>query len=296
VDRDTFERSRTPLLVAAACGHEAAALLLVERGADVNARDSFGGATALVEAAKTGQVKLVAALLRRGAKPNARDRFDNMGALAAAAHKGHVGIVRRLLAAGAPSEARALIEACRYGRYAVAGLLLNAGHSPRRAWKGTTPLAAAASGGNVRLSQRILELGHYDARAVTDALGNAAHHGETRAVRFLCTRGAHIDERDRIGWTALMNAAWQGHLATTRALLRAGADPRVQDFEGNTAEAWARKGGHDDVARLLSRSLVVRARLSRARPRTRTRPTARRTAFGRKAGPGRGSTQSGRAR
>ena len=252
VDRDTFERSRTPLLVAAAGGHEAAALLLVERGADVNARNSFGGATALVEAARTGQVKLVAALLGRGAKLNARDRFDGMGTLAAAAHKGHVGIVRRLLAAGAPFEARALIEACRYGRYAVVGLLLEAGHSPRRAWKGTTPLRAAAAGGNVRLIQRILELGHYDARAVTDALHNAAHLGETRAVRFLCARGAHVDDRDRIGWTALMNAAWQGHLDTTRALLRAGADPRVEDFEGNTAEAWAHKGRHDDVARLLA--------------------------------------------
>jgi ankyrin repeat protein len=251
VDRDSFQQSRTPLLVAAACGHEAAALLLVERGADVNARGSFADETALVEAARTGQVKLVTALLGRRAKLNARDRFYDVGPLTAAAEKGHAGIVRRLLAAGAPSEARALIMACHYGHYSVAGLLLDAGHSPRRAWKGTTPLCAAAAGGNVRLIQRILELGHYDARAVTDALGTAAHHGETRAVRFLCARSAHIDERDRIGWTALMNAAWQGHLATTRALLRAGADPRVQDLEGNTAEAWARKGGHDDVARLL---------------------------------------------
>ena len=253
VDRDTFERSRTPLLVAAAGGHEAAALLLVERGADVNARSSFGGETALVDAARNGQVKLVAALLGRGAKLNARDRFNDVTSLAAAAAKGHTGIVRRLLAAGAPSEARALIEACRYGRYAVAGLLLDAGHSPRRAWKGQTPLSAAAAGGNVRLIQRILELGRYDARAVTAALQTAAHRGDTRAVRFLCARGAHIDARNRTGWTALMSAAWQGHLATTRALLRAGADPRVTDFEGNTAETWARKGGHEHVARLLVR-------------------------------------------
>src|SRR5687767_14707049 len=66
MDRDTFEQSRTPLLVAAAGGHEAAAMLLVARGADVNARGSFGGETALVEAARTGQVKLVIALLERG--------------------------------------------------------------------------------------------------------------------------------------------------------------------------------------------------------------------------------------
>ena len=254
VDRQTYEQIRTPLLVAAGGGHEAAALLLIERGANVNARDTFTGATALVEAARTGLVALVAALLQRGARPDARDAYHDMTALAAAARAGHVEVVRRLLTAGAPYDARALIEACHYGRHAVVDVLFAAGHDPRSTWKHQTALRAAAGAGQTQLVERLLGFGAYDVGAITDALHAAAGAGHTDTVGLLCARGARVNDRDGAGWTALIAAAWQGHVDTVRALLSAGADRSADDRTGKTAIDWARKGKRDDVARLLAGS------------------------------------------
>jgi ankyrin repeat protein len=60
-----------------------------------------GGWTALHEAAKRGQFDAVRLLLEHGADPNAREAGDNTYPLHWAAAHGHIGIVRELLDAGA---------------------------------------------------------------------------------------------------------------------------------------------------------------------------------------------------
>jgi ankyrin repeat protein len=67
------EGGRTMLFTAAAFDSEPAIRLLIERGADVNARDE-GGRTALHLAAYEGRPRAAAALLAAGAEVNARSR------------------------------------------------------------------------------------------------------------------------------------------------------------------------------------------------------------------------------
>jgi ankyrin repeat protein len=74
----------TPLHAAAAAGHAPIALLLITRGADVNARDS-GGHTPLHIAAENGLADVVEALLDRGADPLAVDGEDKTPLARAAA-------------------------------------------------------------------------------------------------------------------------------------------------------------------------------------------------------------------
>ena len=77
VDADPYRG--TPLIWAAACNRLGAATWLLDHGADVNHRGTFGGAshgrgvTALHLAAQSGHLAVVDLLLRRGADPSAED-------------------------------------------------------------------------------------------------------------------------------------------------------------------------------------------------------------------------------
>jgi len=62
--------------------------MLLEKGADVNGKDSSGH-TALICAAKVGHIETVQLLLARGADTNAKDNW-NETALGHAAAKGHL--------------------------------------------------------------------------------------------------------------------------------------------------------------------------------------------------------------
>ena len=66
-------KGRTPLMLAAFRGDTAAVINLLERGADVNARDRDGD-TALMFAAYKGHALVVALLLQYGANVYARAR------------------------------------------------------------------------------------------------------------------------------------------------------------------------------------------------------------------------------
>jgi ankyrin repeat protein len=49
-----------------------------------------------------------------------------------------------------------------------------------------------------------------------------------------------------------MHAAWVGCLPAVQALLDAGASPAACDPQGRTAEAFARRRGHEGIAELLA--------------------------------------------
>ena len=116
---DTIEnwRGQTPLMWAAAEGHGAAMRVLIEAGADVNARSSIvvwerqrteeprdkwlppGGLTPLLFAARDGRVESVKILLEAGADPNVVDP-DRHTSMILALMNGHVDVARALIQHG----------------------------------------------------------------------------------------------------------------------------------------------------------------------------------------------------
>jgi ankyrin repeat protein len=102
----------TPLISAAAYAQTDIFNALLERGANIHARDKRGN-TALIAAAcecalatMNSDYEIVQILLQRGANPNARNHEGTTALMNAAAGFGHAAIVKLLLDAGANPSAR----------------------------------------------------------------------------------------------------------------------------------------------------------------------------------------------
>lgn len=126
---------RTPLMIAADEGKENLAKLLVEYGADVNAKDIVGD-TALMWAANGGHLNVVEFLVEHGANVNAAATGHicaGSTALIYASEKGHVNVVKYLIKHGANINAKnkngdtALSIAEKNGHTEVARILREAG-------------------------------------------------------------------------------------------------------------------------------------------------------------------------
>jgi ankyrin repeat protein/predicted Ser/Thr protein kinase len=114
----TDAAGRTPLINAAARGHDQISRKLLSRGADVNAWDR-NGSTPLMEAAQGDHRETARVLLDAGADVNARDG-DGQTALVRAAARGHAEMVRLLLNRGARTDIRD-----KYGRDALTWAEIN---------------------------------------------------------------------------------------------------------------------------------------------------------------------------
>ena len=72
---------------------------------------------------------------------------------------------------------------------------------------------------------------------------------------MLLEGGAAVDDRMPGGWTALMEAAWNGDAAIVSLLLEHGADPQALSDAGRSPASLAEQQGHADVAAVISRSV-----------------------------------------
>ncbi|KAK2589788.1 hypothetical protein QQS21_012532 [Conoideocrella luteorostrata] len=232
----------TPLSRAARMGHEAVVKQLLEKGADVEAKDTRYGQTSLSWAAQIGHKAVVKQLLEKGADVEAKDTRYGQTSLSWAAQIGHKAVVKQLLKKGADVEAKD----SEYGQ---------------------TPLSWAAKMGHEAVVKQLLEKGAdieaKDSEYGQTPLSLAAKMGHEAVMKQLFDKGADVEAKDSdYGQTPLSLAAKMGHEAVVKQLLDKGADIEARDSEyGQTPLIWVVWHGHEAVVKqLLENGADIEAR------------------------------------
>lgn len=231
------ERKRTPLIVATKAKQTEVAILLLEAGADPNAKDDIND-SAFLYAGAEGYSKILRATLRYGAKVKSTNRFGGTALIPASEH-GHTETVRILINAGVPLDHvndlgwTAMLEAIVLGNGSadhvdVVRQLIGAGADTSiRDKDNKTPRSLAAARGFDEIVRLIDDADEMRARG--QRLIKAARAGNRERVERLLDQHASIAARDDTGATALVAAAYGNHLKIAELLLKAGADPNAKD-------------------------------------------------------------------
>jgi ankyrin repeat protein len=223
---------------------------LLDQGASVDARDRLG-ARPLSRAAKSGHLQMVDLLLSRGAPIDARN-LAGATALYFAAEGSHIAIAQRLIERGADvkltgrSGISPIAAAAYTGNDIIFDALLAHGADERAPDDtGKPPIVYAAAGARFEIVERLLVRNiDVNARYRNDLTllmwaagpdGGAPEAQAIKVVTYLLDAGAHIDDRDDRGRTALMIAAEGGHAEIANLLLARGADPSLKDKAGKRA-------------------------------------------------------------
>ena len=179
VDASDADEGWTALLRAATNGQEAMVCLLIEKGADIEARSPSNG-TPLICAAEGKYEAIVEFLLQNGANVNAEDQFGWKPLHRVMVTPGGEGVAQILLTHGADINAR-----CSYNK---------------------TPLHHAIEKGNDPMVSFLLAAGaDYEARDIAERtpLHTAIESRLSNLVHILLEAGADADAKDKGGYDAL---------------------------------------------------------------------------------------------
>jgi ankyrin repeat protein len=232
----------TALMIAASAGSVEAVNELIAHGADVNAVESRRGQSALMWAAAEGHSDVIQTLIDHGADVKAASKAG-WTPLVFAAVKNDAKSIQTLLAAGAnpnyalPDGVKVLIVAASHRSTAAAAALVDGGADPNVADRtGNAPLHTAAQIGDLELLKKLLAKGG-NPNVRTAKLENGGRGA------FAGGAGAFFG-RIAGEQTPLMVAAKANHVEAMRALIAAGADPKLKAQDGTTLLMSAAGSGH----------------------------------------------------
>ncbi len=199
------------LFHAASRGNRDLVKLLLNNGANVNAKGTNGHTALMLASIKESNTEMVKFLLDSGANVNAANRGGKT-ALMYASKQGNKEIVQLLLDKGANANAKstngdtALILAACHGHQDVVKILINAGADANAADRdGITSLMWASSNGHKEI------------------------------VELLLSKGVNVDAYSSNYRSALMLASYGGHKQIVQLLLDRSADITIKNIQGNTA-------------------------------------------------------------
>lgn len=197
--------------------HASAVSILVQHGADINARDTLYGETPLIAAAKHGDLAMVKFLIDSGADIEARDNSCNGTALWVAASRGHSDVVSLLLTRGAILDDGSQVRSQQTAIFAAS----KAGHSD------TVRVILDQYPPPLNDLHTYLEIKDTFDRGT--ALWTAAHHGHHRVVEMLLDAGADINTKDSFNHSPLWTAIFNWRHSVSKLLLDRGARLQLGD-------------------------------------------------------------------
>jgi len=212
------------------------AVLLIDRGADVNFKDPMSEEAVITMAAQRGNTEVVRALVAKGADVNVMDKYLDTTPMTIAAEFGHTETVKLLLDHGVPVDqltangSTALHKAAGTGETALVRLLLDRHADVNHANKnGRTPLfAAACSGCSAENARLLLNRGavvnHKDNYGNTALFFAPCSGCKPEIAQLLLARGAHVNLQNNEGKTAFWVAQANANQAVLEVLVKAGAN------------------------------------------------------------------------
>ncbi|HEY6617067.1 MAG TPA: ankyrin repeat domain-containing protein [Vicinamibacterales bacterium] len=237
---------------------------LLDGGLDPNAATKSGGTTALMMAAP--DVEKMTLLLDRGADVNARANTRYSALMVAAQYQEGDAAINLLLDRGAQVATPATAPVFNANPFFLASYAGNAKSLKRLLAAGgkldeamiaigtsrTTPMLGAFKFGDMEVARTLLDLGapidFADGNGIT-MLGRAALNNDLEMARMLIERGASVNVVDKQGMTPLLWASNIdfGDSAMVELLLRSGAKPDARNKDGLTPLELARKFGHANL-------------------------------------------------
>jgi ankyrin repeat protein len=239
----------TPLGLASINGSPRAIERLLKAGADPNERGP-NGETALMMASRTGVVDAITVLIKAGADVNATEKLRGTTALMWAAAQSHPAAVKTLVEHGANVGARS--SAAALGRTAYlaptvrqrASQLVSETGVPAAGSRGRGAGAGGAgrggAGRGTTAPQQDFDDREFFNRRQNDegggltALVFAAREGDLESTRILVAAGADVNQVTQYGWTPLLAATQNRHYALATFLLEHGADANIANKGGWT--------------------------------------------------------------
>ena len=235
----TTDGGQTALMVAAQAGNIELTRLILSKNPDLEAVDSYRRTALLLTARESGNTEVAALLIDAGANMNARDRFGGTP-LGLAAWRGFAGIVDLLMERGAefPSDQgrlnRLLTDATEKSLPGLFAEVVTRGAdiSERNPNNGSY-LHSAATGGNEQIVRGLLQKGlpinERDKYGWTP-LHCAVTRGRLEVTRLLLGEGADINAATTAGNTPLSLAHDRERVQLVEMLIGKGADENRGGF------------------------------------------------------------------
>jgi len=237
---------------------------LLDGGLDPNAATKSGGTTALMMTAP--DVEKMTLLLDRGADVNARANTRYSALMVAAQYQEGDAAINLLLDRGAQVATPATAPVFNANPFFLASYAGNAKSLKRLLAAGgkldeamiaigtsrTTPMLGAFKFGDMEVARTLLDLGapidFADGNGIT-MLGRAALNNDLEMARMLIERGANVNVVDKQGMTPLLWASNIdfGDSAMVELLLRSGAKADARNKDGLNPLELARKFGHANL-------------------------------------------------
>ncbi len=234
------ELEATALILGA--GNPEKARMLVEKGADVNAHSKLGRTSLIIAAGCDGCTPTVKLLLDKGADPNAKDKQGNV-ALVGATVADNLDSVKLLLAKGAGAD---VPDSQGYTPLSWTASNCNLEGIKLFLSKGANVNAPNTSGGEVKFGKiQLIKL---------TPLMMASTYCAPEVVKTLLDAGAKVNDADIRGMTPIQFAVSSEaqNPAVVKLLVKAGADVNAKSSVGETALDWAKKFGSKDVIAVLT--------------------------------------------
>jgi ankyrin repeat protein len=234
------EVEATALILGA--GNPAKARMLVEKGADVNAHSKLGRTPLLIAASCESCTATVKLLLDKGADANAKDK-DGNSPITAASWVNNLDVVKLLAAKGAAADVQ---DGQGFTTLANAASNCNLESVKFFLSKGTNVNTPNTKGGQVKFGPiQLIKL---------TPLMLASTFCAPDVVQTLLDAGAKVNDADIRGMTPIQFAVSSEaqNPAVVKLLLKAGADVNAKSSVGETALDWAMKFGNKEVTAALT--------------------------------------------